>query len=302
MVERLSAAESTGRLVTHMALLEAASPAHYAPLVSGPGCADALSSPASHPEVRSHDRPRTVLELSANAQTQVWMRRGFASAEARWWAAEAAAGYPTETQPLERPLPRGPLPEPPAEPTEPDDCNDGMHDHPYREGVRHYHRSGLDPHTHDRWHVLVDGVAVPAGVAGSEGSYCEYPDGRRSIGGYSPGTSAGELISFVFYRMYAPDGKWYHARSPNCVSIATPGHPRHDPSVQRTHAARQPVCDDETEHVWFNCESSTSATRCPSEDGFADGEYDGDWIACGELSPHGHYREICRATTGRPKA
>ncbi|MCY3661782.1 MAG: S-layer homology domain-containing protein [bacterium] len=301
IAERLSAAESTGRLVTHMALLEAASPAHSAPLASGPGCADALIARIA-PEVRSHDRLGKILELSANAQTQAWMRRGFASAEARWWAAEAAAGFPEETQPLENPLPWRPLPEPPAEPDEPGDCNDAMHDHPYREGVRHYHRGGLDPHTHHRWHVLVDGVAVPAGLASSEADYCEYPDGRRAIGGYTPGTSAGEIISFVSYRMYAPDGKWYYARSFNCVSIATPGHPRHDPSVQGGYAVRQPVCDDETEHIWINCESRTSPTRCPDEDGFADGEYDGDWVACGERHSHGHYHEICRATTGQPRA
>ena len=302
MVERLSLAESTGRLVTHMALLEAAGPAHHAPVVSGPGCAGALIARFA-PEIRSHDRPRKILELSANAQTQAWMRRGFASPEARWWAAEAAAGYPTETRPLEQPLPQGPLPEPPGEPSEsdePDDCDDGMHDHPYREGVRHYHRGGLDPHAHDRWHVLVDGVAVPAGLARSEGGYCEYPDGKRAINGNTLGTSAGEVISSVSYRTYAPDGKWYYAESPNCVDIATPGHPRHDPSVGGGSAARQRVCDDETEHVWFNCESSTSPTRCPDEDGFADGEYEGDWVACGERHSHGHYQEICRATTGEP--
>ena len=301
MAERLSVAESTGRLVTHTALLEAASAAHNAPLVSGPGCAEALIARFA-PEVRSHDRPRKILELSANAQTQVWMRRGFASAEARWWAAEAAAGYPTETQPIEHPLPRGPLPEP-AEPTEPDDCNDGMHDHPYREGVRHYHRGGLDPHTHHRWHVLVDGVAVPAGVAPSEAAYCEYPDGKRSIWGYSTGTSAGEPISFVYYRTYSPDGKWHFERISICVSITTPGHPRHDPSGgDGTYSAHQRVCDDGVEHVWLNCDSPASATRCPSEDGFADGEYDGGWVACGELDAYGFYREICRATTGQPKA
>lgn len=298
IAERLSAAESAGRLVTHVALLEAAGPAHRAPLVSGPGCADALIARFA-PEVRSHDRPREILELSANAQTQAWMRRGFASAEARWWAAEAAAGFPEETRPLEPPLPRGPLPEPPAEPAEPGDCNDGIHDHPYREGVRHYHRGGLDPHTHDRWHVLVDGVAVPAGLASSESGPCEYPDGKRAIAGYSPGTSAGEVISFVSYWTYSPDGKWYAAMSPNCVSVRTPGHPGHGLSAAGGSADHRPVCDDEVEHVWYNCESPRGATVCPSEDGFADGEYDGDWIACGERDPYGSYHEICRATTGQ---
>ena len=117
IAERLTVAESTGWLVTHMALLEAASLAHNSPLVTGPGCAAALIARFA-PEVPSHDLPGYILELSANAQTQVWMRRGYASAEARWWAAESAAGWPTETQ-LKQPLPQGPLPEPLAEPTEP---------------------------------------------------------------------------------------------------------------------------------------------------------------------------------------
>ncbi len=310
MAQRASVAESTGRLVTHMALLEAASAAHDAPLVSGPGCAGALIARFA-PEIGSHDQPGQILELSANAQAQVWMRRGYASAEARWWAAETAAGYPTETQPLARPLERGPLMEPPEpggcddfndrdpELCVPDDCHDGMHEHPYRPNTRHYHRGGLEPHTHHRWHILVDGIAVPTDAARPAGTYCEYPDGRRVIGHYSGGERLGDAVS-VGYVMFSPDGLWRMGGYSICIDITDPNHPRHDPDATNADsvAARQ-VCDGTSDHLWKPCDASG---RCPTESDFNDGEYDGGWVTCGEAGWMGYYWEICRRTTGQPRA
>ena len=106
MAQRLSADEATGRLVTHAALLEIANPGLHLPLRSGPGCAAALLA-RLETEVPSHDQPGEILELSANAQTQAWVRSGWASAEARWWAAEAAAGYPPQYPPLDPPAASG---------------------------------------------------------------------------------------------------------------------------------------------------------------------------------------------------
>lgn len=304
MAERLSVAESTGRLVTHMGLLEAAGAAHRAPLVSNPGCAEALIARFA-PEVGSHDRPRYIAELSANAQTQAWMRRGYASPEARWWAAEAAAGYPRETEPLEHPLSRGPLPEPPAEPPEPSDCNDGMHEHPFRPDVRHYHSGGLEPHTHDRRHIVVDGVAVPSDVAVPAGTGCEYADGRRVIAGwtYDRDTRIGDRVD-VDHAAYSPDGQWRHADIGRCVIAAIPAHPGHGPPAGNGTSAldRRSVCDQGTEAVWVLCGGAGSRHPCPTEEMFADGEYDGDWIACGESRPGRPFDDICRRTNRQPRA
>jgi hypothetical protein len=44
-----------------------------------------------------------------------------------------------------------------------------------------------------------------------------------------------------------------------------------------------------------------SGTGCPTEAQFADGEYDGGWVACGELRDSGYFDNICRATTGEPR-
>lgn len=303
MATRLSVAESTGRLVTHMGLLEAASPAHQASLVTRPGCAEALIARFS-PEVGSHDRPGFIAELSANAQTQAWMRRGYASAEARWWAAEAAAGYPTEPQPLATPLTSGPAPETPAEPVEPGDCNDGMHEHPYLEDARHYHSDGLEPHEHHRRHILVDGVALPSDTPEPAGTHCEYPDGRRAISAWSwnPDTRPGDPV-FVHHRSYSPDGQWYAETVQRCVDITTPAHPGHDPSPERHDlSARHRVCDQRSDLVWLQCGSSRGALPCPTEEHFADGEYNGDWVACGEAQPGRLFDDICRKLTRQPRA
>ncbi len=303
IAERLSVAEATGRIVTHTGLLEAAGEAHRAPLVANPGCAEALIARMA-PEIASHDLPRKITELSANAQTQAWMRRGHASPEARWWAAEAAAGYPSEPQPLEHPLMRGPLPEPLAEPDEPGNCNDGMHDHPFRRDARHYHAGGLEPHTHDRWHILADGVAVPSAVPVRAGDRCEYPDGRRTVGSwtYGPDTGPGNPVS-VTYRRYSPDGHWQSVKWRRCVFVNTPGHPRYDPSGARDKADAHegPVCDGEIERAWVLCSGTSSSLGCPTEENFADGDYDGEWIAC-EIGPIGEVRQICRESTGQPRA
>ena len=303
MAESVSVAESTGRLVTHQGLLESAGPAHEAPLVTGEGCSAALIA-RFEPEIRSHDRPAYIAELSANAQTQAWMRRGYASAEARWWAAEAAAGYPGEGQPLAEPLMTGPLPEPPAEPEEPGDCNDGMHDHPYRADTRHYHSDGLEPHEHDRRYVLVDGVAVPGDSAEPAGTSCEYPGARRVVSSfsYTPNTRLGDPVS-VSYRSFSPDERWYSLDLRRCVDITTPGHPRHDPAVASgTSSALQRVCDRGSEPVWVQCGSSGATRRCPTEEQFADGEYGGGWVVCGVDDSSGGFNEICRRTSGRPIA
>ena len=316
LAERASADEATGRLVTHTGLLEAASPAHSAPLRSGAGCAGALIARFA-PEIDSHDRPGGIVELSANAQAQAWMRRGFASAEARWWAAEAAAGYPALETPLDAPLEPGPLVPRPSRPergscesslpqpelcTAPDNCHNGMHQHPFRPDWRHYHTGGLELHTHHRWHVLVDGVAVPTDVARPSGGYCEYPDGRRALGGFSPGKVFGEPVS-VTRGTYSPDGAWLYTGIGPCVYPATPGHPRYDPTnwqqaVCTGHATQSP---EATDRIWVRC-GPAMGHRCPDEDDFADGEYDDGWVACGELDPRtGYFSDICRATTGEPR-
>lgn len=310
IAKRASIAESTGQLITHTALLEAASAAHDAPLVSGPGCAAALIARFA-PEIGSHDQPGQILELSANAQAQVWMRRDYASAEARWWAAETAAGYPKETQPLARPLNRGAPVEPPEpgrcddfhdrdpELCVPDDCHDGMHEHPYRPNTRHYHRGGLEPHTHHRWHILVDGIAVPTDATRPAGSYCEYPDGRRVIGNHSGGERFGDAVS-VGYVMFSPDGLWAMGGYSICIDITDPDHPRHDPGATNADSvAAHQVCDDTSDHLWEPCDTQG---RCPTETEFADGEYDGGWVTCGEPGWLGYYWEICRRTTGQPRA
>ena len=310
MAQRASVAESTGRLVTHMALLEAASAAHDVPLVSGPGCAGALIARFA-PEIPSHDQPGQILELSANAQAQVWMRRGYASAEARWWAAETAAGYPVETRPLARPLERGPIVEPPEpggcddfhdrdpEVCIPDDCRDGMHEHPYRPNTRHYHRGGLEPHTHHRWHILVDGMAVPTDAARPAGTYCEYPDGRRVISTYSPSQRLGDAVN-VSYVTFSPDGLWRFASYGICIDITDPDHPRHDPAATNADSvAAHQACDGTSDGVWARCGVLGS---CPTESEFADGEYDGGWVTCGEVGRWGYYWEICRRTTSQPRA
>ena len=302
MAERVSVAESAGRLVTHMGLLEAASAAHQAPLVSGPGCAEALIARFG-PEVRSHDRPREIAEVSANAQTQAWMRRGFASPEARWWAAEAAADYPREPQPLADPLMRGPLPRATGRAGGAGQLQRRNARAPFRAGARHYHSGGLESHEHHRRYILVDGVALPSNTAEPAGTSCEYPDGRRAISGWSYGsdTRPGDPVS-VSYRSYSPDGLWYLANLGSCVSITTPGHPRHDPSpVEHTSSDRQRVCDEASGPVWIQC-GSTSGVPCSSEERFADGEYDGDWIACGEANVGSLFDDICRRSTRQPRA
>ena len=316
LAERASADEASGRLVTHSAVLEAASPAHAAPLRSGPGCAGALIARFA-PEIDSHDQPGTIAELSANAQAQAWMRRGFASAEARWWVAEAAAGYPALDPPMDPPLEPGQLVPRPARPepgscedespqpqvcTTPDDCHNGMHEHPFRPETRHYHSGGLEPHTHHRWHILVDGSAVPTNNAHPSGEYCEYPDGRRALAGFSPGKVFGEPV-YVSWASYSPDGEWLQTSGGSCVSTATPGHPRYDPTnwqqeVCQGHATQSPRVAD---RFWQPCGPKTGH-RCPTKANLADGEYDGGWVACGELdSRTGSFWDICRATTGEPR-
>ncbi len=329
IAERAGADEASGRLVTYAGLLEAASPAHNSPLRSGPGCAAALIARFAH-EIDSHDQPGNILELSANAQTQVWMRRAYASAEARWWAAEAAAQYPQQHPPLDPPLEWAPFVEvsrpqhgscddllpTPEVCTTPDNCHEGMHRHPFLTDTLHYHRGGLEPHTHHHAHIIVDGVAVPTNVAPPDGGYCEYPDGRRTITGYSPGKVFGEPV-WVGRMSFSPDGVWHYAVTHACVYITTPGHPRHDPrfwldnptgaeSARRLrewddsavckqgHATQAPEL---YERIWQRC--GQSGTRCPTEAEFADGEYDGGWVACGDRDS-GYFDNICRATTGEP--
>ena len=318
--------------MAHSALLEAASPAHAAPLRSGPGCAAALIARFA-PQVDSHDQPGQILELSANAQAQAWMRRGFASAEARWWAAEAAAGYPPQHPPLDPPPDWGPLVEPLSGPEpgscddfngrdpeicDPEDCNSGMHEHPFLPDTRHYHRGGLEPHPHHRWHILVDGVAVPTDVARPAGGYCEYADGRRVIEDYSVGTVFGQPVS-VRYETYSPDGLWHFSGIYACVFVGTRGHPRYDPQVRHRYQQGTPTATDREKRaesevcrghatqspegtdyfIWQRCGAAWAL--CPSEADFADGEYDGGWVACGELRPSGYFDNICRATTGEPR-
>lgn len=342
MAERVRADEASGRLVTHAALLEAANPTYRMPLRAGPGCWIALIG-RFEMEVPSHDRAG-ILELSANAQTQAWLRGPYASAEARWWAAEAAAGYPAGPR-LEPPLPQAPqheVTEPergacddewpdPEGCAAPDNCYTGIHDHPFLPDTRHHHSGGLAPHTHPRWHVIIDGEAVPTDVAldhlgrsrplwptqghapRTAGTYCQYPDGRKAVIGHQHGRVDARVFGApvsVTTRPYSPDGKWVKSTASNCVQSDTS--PKH--WICSSHGKRlgwhlNVLGDVLIEHTWEHCDGPTTGHPgsyrqwdggCPTEAEYDDGDYDGDWVACGEADQWGTFWDICRATTGEP--
>ncbi len=342
IAERVRADEASGRLVTHAALLEAANPAYRMPLRAGPGCWIALIG-RFEMEVPSHDRGG-ILELSANAQTQAWLRGSWASAEARWWAAEAAAGYPAGPR-LESPLQWAPehnviepergacddeWPDPEGCAT-PDNCYDGIHDHPFLRDTRHYHSGGLAPHTHPRWHVIIDGEAVPTDVAldhrgrsrplepteghapRTAGAYCQYPDGRKVVIGHQHGLVDARVFGDpvrVSTHAYSPDGKWVKSVASNCVhSDTSPQHWVCSSHGKRLGWHRDVLGPVLIEHTWEYCDGPTTGSPgiyrqwdggCPTEAELDDGGYDGGWIACGEADEWGTFRDICRATTGEP--
>lgn len=185
-----------------------------------------------------------------------------------------------------------------------------MHEHPFRPNTRHYHPGGLEPHTHTRLHVIIDGVAAPTDVAldslgrsdllpigpgqrpRGAGTYCEYPDRRRIITGWSHDKhAAGEPVQIVT-RAYSPDGKW-------SVTARFRGYAGHGPQTGLHHALFEIY-----EHTWERC-GPTTGRHCPTEADFADGEWaeqtdETGWVYCGEPDPSGIFG-ICRATTGEPR-